>query len=476
LSSIMHAKSLFVTFAVVILLTLSTFSVAHWSDKVEIQGKVEVASNTIGFSEIISCGDNEDTIVEPKDVGSITCALDVLKTDVHTGKTAYKKLSIALINVYPCYEAWCEVTIENIGTLPAILKAVSFSDPTGVLTYDPEKQCFIDSDYNEILEVRVDPDPVGQTIDPCDAIGIKIIIHAKQAALESYTYIFEVEIIDPSVEGELTYTPDPNPDPNPETTNTAPHIEEDTFSMEMYSGGQRCLRPEASVPYTFSGETVEFEVNASDADGVADIAFDGAVEVVLSSDDVIDQDDMYVGLAPSAAVNGTTYSFEGEWNATGDYGLFKIFITAIDDGLTPADNWGVNVGEIFLNPRVVESVSTSSLTFGIRGIGETNVSATPNSMIVTNIDPDNVGMKVDILMYGSDLEHASRDATISVSNIRVEGGLCGIVSLSAAPQKIDTLSSGASGTYNFYLDIPPAVPSGDYSGTITVLSVENSFD
>ncbi|MEM3737478.1 MAG: hypothetical protein QXJ75_05290 [Candidatus Bathyarchaeia archaeon] len=457
----------------------STVSVAHWSDRVEIRDIVEMGSLTTGFTDILGCGDNEDLNMPPKDVGSVECKLTVPETDTHTGKTVYKKLDLVIGNVYPSYEAWCELTVDNAGTIPVVTKKITFTELTGALTYDAVKRCFLDASGNEILDVVVDPDPVGQQIDPCDSFKTRISIHAKQGAEQCHTYAFEVEVVPVQWNKYSEVDPDPQPnprsDPNPGPSDKAPHIEENTFSMETYAGGLRCLRSEAKMPYTFYGETVKFKVNITDEDGISDIDFDGAAKVILSSDEVISLDDFALALNLSEIVDATCGNFEGEWSVPADYGLFNIFIVAFDSDLTPADNCGVKVGGIFLNPRVMESVSSPSLSFGSVVAGNENVSAAQNPFIVTNMDPDNVGMKIDIFIYGTDLSHEFLDAKIPVSNIRVEGGSGGVIYLSAVPQKIDTLSSGASGSYCFYLDAPPSMPAGDYNGKVTIQPVENSF-
>jgi len=254
-------------------------------------------------------------------------------------------------------------------------------------------------------------------------------------------------------------------------SNVPPHIDNASFSMEIiaekevYPTGERA---NATIPFAFTGENITFTIDVIDNNGEEDIA---AVTIFLSEDETVNESDISISLdAVESTKNGDTrLTFTKSWNVPAFvYGRKNIFITVNDSGGLPSDNNEIKIGELFINPMIGFEIVNStggdveSIQFAEGPPGTTNVSA--QSLIqIKNIDPDSVGMKLKVLIKGTDLVNMNGTGSISISNMKVDGK-----SMSTALQVIDEcLAPGESKTHMFSLDYPLPLPAGRYVGTVT---------
>lgn len=172
----MDTKKLFITFAILMLvLGIAGFAYAHWEKIVTIDGTV----NTGNFDVVIVHVGDDDERGEP-DPGKDK---DVADTTVRIDQIDPERAIVTITNAYPCYEAHVDVTVRNVGSIPAKLK--------GFITDAP--MC---------IEVEV-WDGIGEQIDPYSWGGppdkyqkdYTIRIHVLQCAEQGTTYTFTVKLI-----------------------------------------------------------------------------------------------------------------------------------------------------------------------------------------------------------------------------------------------------------------------------------------
>lgn len=208
------------------------------------------------------------------------------------------------------------------------------------------------------------------------------------------------------------------------------------------------------------GESVEFAVDISDDNGAADVS---QVMVMLSEDGNISDDDISIQLARIENVNATISTFGKVWTVEGETGLKNILITAKDNANLVANNNGVKVGTIELNPLVGFDIKDgkggvlTTISFLGSPPGTLNVSANQNTIQINNTG----GIAIDVYAYGTDFNMTSDNGTIPISNVRVDG-----TRMSTIPQLINHVDPGTSGTLNFFMDYPSAMPAGTYRGTV----------
>lgn len=215
------------TFALLIVaLSVVGFAYAHWSETIKINGVVEMGSLTIGFTRIVADWDKEDWLeyygLPTKEVGTVMCTLDDEYTDVHTGKTVFKKLHCVLGNAYGTYWAINKFTTDNAGTVALVIKAITITFDPAVLAVR-EVIPNIMWEFTDIVEGAVafnvwlykEPpdygpgwaiDPpwmfpapwpealVDNQIDPCNELLTEVCVDVKQTAPECHTYYFDIEI------------------------------------------------------------------------------------------------------------------------------------------------------------------------------------------------------------------------------------------------------------------------------------------
>ena len=120
----MDTKKLFATFAILIIaLSIMGFAYAHWSKIVTVDGTI----NTGRLNLIIVSAADDDTGIDPgydKDVADT-----VITIDPHDPQIAH----ITITNAYPSYHVYWHVTIKNVGTIPAKLKAIIVDNPNPCL-------------------------------------------------------------------------------------------------------------------------------------------------------------------------------------------------------------------------------------------------------------------------------------------------------------------------------------------------------
>jgi len=177
-------------------LSMIGFAYAHWSESIFINGTVNMGSLTVVFStyEPPMCWDKDDLT---KDVAETTCWYDNLVTDPHTSKEGYTKMWVVISNGYPSYWVHCTFILQNIGTIPAMIDSLVFSDPEGKLTWvsvTSNSGYFVDGAGKPIINIEV-VNNVPYQLDPCSKNKMEIDIDLKQDALECHTYHFEVGIV-----------------------------------------------------------------------------------------------------------------------------------------------------------------------------------------------------------------------------------------------------------------------------------------
>ncbi|MFZ2071494.1 MAG: hypothetical protein WAV32_07880 [Halobacteriota archaeon] len=136
----------------------------------------------------------------------------------------------------------------------------------------------------------------------------------------------------------------------------APAIDNNSFVLkitaeeEVYPTGHRA---DATIPFAFTGEDVEFAIDIIDDNGEEDIA--NSVTIFISEDESFGDGDISL---PTEAVGRTKdgdmrLALTKVWNVpSSEYGKKNILVTATDSGGLSADNNGLKVGEQFINPQV----------------------------------------------------------------------------------------------------------------------------
>lgn len=255
-------------------------------------------------------------------------------------------------------------------------------------------------------------------------------------------------------------------------TNVAPSIDDTSFVIkitaeeEVYPVGYRA---DATIPFAFTGEDIEFAIDVTDDNGEEDIA--NAITIFISEDESVDDSDISLSTeaVESTKDGDVRLTLTKLWNVpSSEYGKKNILVTATDSGGLSADNNGLKVGEVFINPQVGFEITNSaggdigSIQFPEGAPGTTNVSAL-NSIQIRNIDPDGVGMRVRASVQGEDLGNQNLTGSIPIANMNANGLL-----LSTELQKIDeSLAPAESNTHAFSLDYPLPLPAGNYVGAVT---------
>ena len=187
----------------VIMLSITGFGVAHWTDTVKINGTVKMANMSLAFTTHEPPVITEMPEPKNKDVAWTEGYYNELFTDPHTGKQGYKEFIIIIHNGYPCYEVHCHFVVENIGILPIHVYGWEITDPTGVLTWDPLQGALVDAEGKPIINInivnlvchQIEPEDDPMTPEIENMAKAEIDFHIKQDALECNTYYFKVGIL-----------------------------------------------------------------------------------------------------------------------------------------------------------------------------------------------------------------------------------------------------------------------------------------
>lgn len=265
-------------------------------------------------------------------------------------------------------------------------------------------------------------------------LGI-LILTVAQATGITETYVTEAAVLDPAADPVI----------NSSSFTATPGVERDYL-----------------IPYGFTGEPIDFAVNVRDNDGVSDIA---TVELILSDDTTISQDDTVIALSHSGNVDDNTATFIGTLSISSSSALKHVFVNATDNTGSIATNNGIKVGEVFENPLTGfeikdgsgNSITSISFPASLPGI---RVESDLNTIQIINNDPDGVGMKIKVSVEGTPLINGTNQ--IDMSNMEVDD-----IVLSETLTVIDSdISAGATSDHNFYLNYPDQLASGTYQGSI----------
>ena len=152
--------------AVVLAVGAMGIGFAHWSQTLFIEGTVNTGSFVVGFSEQRSddpvespCNPgaiDDPTRLDPgytKNVAGCDCEL-VDPKPCEPGKEAWERMLITVCNAYPSYTNTIDFSIDNCGTVPAIVGSCRIVEKGGV-------PCDIELVKNVPLNVDLDNDGEG---------------------------------------------------------------------------------------------------------------------------------------------------------------------------------------------------------------------------------------------------------------------------------------------------------------------------
>ena len=223
----MRTKTAAVPIIIAIILSTIGLVYASWTDRVTIDGVVEMGSLTLAFGaksgEPPTClefhkpggvGDLIPVEYLDKDVGSARCWYSDDVNDTHSLKTGWKTLNIEVNNSYPCYYIFTKYSLHNIGTIP--IEVYSFhitgekvDSQTGYTVYNLlyEK---VDATIGYLWE---DVDGSGNIttgdirviwiemtnhlpiqLDPCEDVRREVDIHFLQEAQQCHIYRIHITI------------------------------------------------------------------------------------------------------------------------------------------------------------------------------------------------------------------------------------------------------------------------------------------
>jgi hypothetical protein len=203
----MKEKTLTLLTLIFIAMSITGFTYAHWGNTITISGIAEIGALNMGFVGVPTCTEYHidpanGELVEGeylgKDVGECKCDYTDSKTDPDTGKSAYNTTIISITNAYPSYIVNCTLTLENIGTIPLNITAITISDPTITLTWNSTENALVDDEGNPVIGIIIIPeDLVGTILEPDNTnnkVDFGVQIHIEQAAKQCQVYQFQIHI------------------------------------------------------------------------------------------------------------------------------------------------------------------------------------------------------------------------------------------------------------------------------------------
>lgn len=260
-------------------------------------------------------------------------------------------------------------------------------------------------------------------------------------------------------------------------------------------------RKDLDTPYAQTGETLTFQVDASDGNGESDLMYDGSVKVYISKDKTInDNIDVNVSLGYlSTSVGGTnsdqlkTLTFRKDWIVADNFskGKYYLLVRAYDACKQNASDT-FEAGCIYLNPgtnisvykNVVGGVNTTtnsldSINFGNNPPGSVGVAALENIIAVKNMEVTNLtaneGAILDIFVKTDDLTSTNGgNGRILASSMKLDQNADGYsgspdFAMDTIPKLgKDNLKYNTEWDFQLFLDYPDALPQGNYGGAFYI--------
>ncbi|RLI26052.1 hypothetical protein DRO58_05860 [Candidatus Bathyarchaeota archaeon] len=159
---------------------------AHWSETLTINGTVDTGKLELELS--CTCSDNDDA---EKDVAEITCTVTDLEDEPDS-------VTITITNAYPCYTVYITFDVENVGTVPAVLKELYFDDTAVTLQPDmgPVIENYLEGEIPglEVVSITWSGDPFGQ-IEPGHSAVVSLELHFGEDTVEDATYEFTITFV-----------------------------------------------------------------------------------------------------------------------------------------------------------------------------------------------------------------------------------------------------------------------------------------
>jgi len=162
----MNGKMAAIFGVLIIGLAVMGASYAMWTETLSVSGTVGTGELDAEFTQALS-SDNE---VE-YDVGENMCVLSDSDSDGD-----YDVATITLMNGYPSFECYTNLTIHNCGSIPLHIADVVINAP-------------------EELNVTIDdPSPVCTILEPCETVWLNLTTHVNDLAEENATYEFSATV------------------------------------------------------------------------------------------------------------------------------------------------------------------------------------------------------------------------------------------------------------------------------------------
>jgi len=204
--------------SLMIALAMTGVGVAHWSDTVQIEGRVQMGELIVGILDGSLDWDEstndvpEDDFIPPKPwVANADIVLSDWQTSVHHDppQTVAHKMTINITNAYPQWDLEIYFDLKNAGTIPA-----TYTQLLDLSAYDETDQedlvwredywgyngawiwegALCNPDGTEIMNVYVEAEvPEDGQLEPCTEYPVYIWLDFKQTAEECHTYTFSAE-------------------------------------------------------------------------------------------------------------------------------------------------------------------------------------------------------------------------------------------------------------------------------------------
>ncbi len=198
--------------------------------------------------------------------------------------------------------------------------------------------------------------------------------------------------------------------------------------------------------FAFTGEKLLLHVKIKDLNGGRDIS--KVYAILISGNKTIEVKLSAIG------TSGCTAKYFGSYTIrTGDYGLYTVKVVAVDSkGLKDEKN----AESIFLNPSIGVDVTPETINFG-KGIPGSKSNVT---VLIKNLDPDNVGMSLRFLVKVGKFTGNGNSFTANIT--------CNNIKLSNVYSEIAEIPAKSSIKVTFELQRPIPLPAGDYTGELNL--------